>query len=141
MGLTPSSVSIHTLLDQFEKASNREAIARHDLMTSLMGSTSHSLTQMEHARTEAYDALITALSKMRIPEEVPSHRLNKDKNVVVGNHEWISMQHCPKSAKVWLLNPGCVGTQGEWDGKERQWLGWFPLPTVPNWMRSPIRPS
>jgi hypothetical protein len=38
------------------------------------------------------------------------------------------METCPRGAKVILHGPGGAATIGYYDGKDQQWLGWYPLP-------------
>lgn len=57
-------------------------------------------------------------------------RLNSTRSAAVDqDYFWNEdFTHCPIGAKVQLLNPGGVATYGTWNGKDRQWLGWAPLP-------------
>lgn len=41
------------------------------------------------------------------------------------------MYSCPIAKKVILLGAGGVATVAQWDGKDKFWTGWHPLPKRP----------
>jgi hypothetical protein len=41
------------------------------------------------------------------------------------------MRTCVPGRNVLLLNPGAVLISGAWDGHDKQFLGWSPLPVMP----------
>lgn len=45
-----------------------------------------------------------------------------------GDIEFLPMTGCPVGVKVILLGPGDVATISQWDGRDTQWQGWYPLP-------------
>ena len=49
-----------------------------------------------------------------------------------------TMDDCPKGPKVLLLNQAGIASTGSWDGKDKWWIGWFPLPKIPPEIRSQI---
>lgn len=51
------------------------------------------------------------------------------------------MDDCPKGPKVLLLNKAGIACTGSWDGKDRWWVGWFPLPKIPPEVRTLIEPT
>lgn len=57
--------------------------------------------------------------------------LNTDRTVAV-DHEyfWRPMRECPMGVKVQLLGAGGVAVYGNWNGKEKFWTHWAPLPKV-----------
>lgn len=62
--------------------------------------------------------------------------LNSDKTVAVSDKdEWHHLDTCPRGVKVLLLGQGGVACIGRYDGKDTFWLGWFPIPKKPDWMR------
>jgi hypothetical protein len=42
---------------------------------------------------------------------------------------WQPMHTCPLNVKVQLLGGGGVAVYGTYNGKEKYWQGWYPLPT------------
>jgi len=48
------------------------------------------------------------------------------------------MDTCPKGPKVLLLNRAGIASTGSWDGKDKWWIGWFPLPKIPPELREVI---
>jgi len=57
--------------------------------------------------------------------------LNTDQTVAVDrDYFWRDMSECPKGVKVQLLGVGGVAVYGNWNGKEKFWKGWAPLPKV-----------
>lgn len=62
----------------------------------------------------------------------PCYHLNSSGSVAVGSERFIRMDDpvnpCPRGVKVQLLNPGGVAIYGNWDGHDKQWLGWYPIP-------------
>jgi hypothetical protein len=64
-----------------------------------------------------------------------THTLNSDRSVAVAiDTYWLPMSNCPKHVKLLLLGIGGVASIGEWDGRNRFWQGWCPLPKKPEWM-------
>lgn len=59
-------------------------------------------------------------------------KLNRDGTVAV-DHEyfWRPMDTCPLGVKVQLLGEGGVPCYGPYDGKDKFWKFWAPLPKVP----------
>lgn len=41
---------------------------------------------------------------------------------------YLPMYSCPIAKKVILLGAGGVATVAQWDGKDKFWQGWHPLP-------------
>lgn len=61
---------------------------------------------------------------------MPNYKLTQDKAAAVSLHnEFLPMSSCPIATKVILL--GGVATIGQWDGKDKFWQGWYPLPRAP----------
>jgi hypothetical protein len=57
--------------------------------------------------------------------------LNTDRTVAVDrDYFWRPMQECPMGVKVQLLGAGGVAVYGNWNGNEKFWQGWAPLPKV-----------
>ena len=54
---------------------------------------------------------------------------------------WRTMENCPTGPKVLLLNKAGIASTGWWDGKDRWWVGWFPLPKIPNEIRKLVEPN
>jgi hypothetical protein len=48
---------------------------------------------------------------------------------------WQPMATCPRGVKVQLLGSGRVATHGHFNGRDTFWLGWTPLPNIPEWMK------
>jgi hypothetical protein len=64
-----------------------------------------------------------------------THTLNGNKTVAVATDTyWQPMDTCPKGVKIQLLGIGDVAVYGEYDGRNRFWKGWSPLPKKPEWM-------
>ena len=62
-------------------------------------------------------------------------RVNKDRAVAVAtDYFWQHMDSCPRGVKIQLLGIGGVASYGVWDGKNRFWSAWAPLPKKPEWM-------
>lgn len=60
----------------------------------------------------------------------------KDNIVAVDRHYlWQPMDSCPRGVKVQLLGQGKVATYGHYNGHGSFWLGWAPLPSIPEWMK------
>lgn len=57
-----------------------------------------------------------------------SVKVNTDKVAVDQDYYWQPMETCPTNAKVQLLNEGGVAVYGTYDGKNKAWQGWAPLP-------------
>lgn len=79
------------------------------------------------------DAFENLLRPFRTPEAVPQeqqHKLNKTQDVVVSlNYHYMPMRTCPVGAKVILLGDG-VGIVGSWNGRDKFWRGWAPMPKI-----------
>lgn len=43
---------------------------------------------------------------------------------------WQPMETCPLHVKVQLLGKGGVAVYGRWNGRERFWIGWAPMPKI-----------
>ena len=54
---------------------------------------------------------------------------------------WRSMDTCPPGPKVLLLNAAGIASTGWWDGKDQWYVGWFPLPKIPQEIRAQIEKS
>jgi len=66
-----------------------------------------------------------------------THTLNTDRTVAVATDVyWLPMDTCPKNVKVLLLGIGDSATIGSFDGRNRFWKGWSPIPKKPDWMRT-----
>ena len=61
---------------------------------------------------------------------VISWRLSSDREAIVHQYPFMSMDTCPIYSKVTLLTIGKVAVIGEWDGKDESFEGWFPLPCI-----------
>jgi hypothetical protein len=48
------------------------------------------------------------------------------------------MDTCPINKKVQLLNKAGIATTGWWDGKEKWYIGWFPIPKIPDNLKKEI---
>lgn len=44
------------------------------------------------------------------------------------DYYWQPMETCPRGVKVQLLGIGGVAVYGTYDGKNKDWQGWAPLP-------------
>jgi len=49
-----------------------------------------------------------------------------------------TMDTCPINKKVQLLNKAGIATTGWWDGKEKWYIGWFPIPKIPDNLKKEI---
>lgn len=52
-----------------------------------------------------------------------------------------SMKTCPTGPKVLLLNKAGIASTGWWDGKDKWYVGWYPLPKIPPEIRALIEPT
>jgi len=52
-----------------------------------------------------------------------------------------SMNDCPTGPKVLLLNKAGIASTGWWDGKDRWYVGWYPLPKIPPEIRVLVEPT
>lgn len=43
---------------------------------------------------------------------------------------WRGMDTCPRGCKVQLLSQHGVAVYGQYDGKDKQWVQWAPLPNL-----------
>jgi hypothetical protein len=66
-----------------------------------------------------------------------THTLNNDKTVAVSPDQyWLKIdKDTPRGVKILLLGIGGVASIGQWDGKNKFWQGWVPLPKKPEWMK------
>jgi len=63
-------------------------------------------------------------------------KVSSDRSAVVDpDYYWRPMSTCPLSKKVQLLGRGGVAVYGQWNGHEKFWLGWAPLPKIPKEMK------
>lgn len=51
------------------------------------------------------------------------------------------MTDCPTGPKVLLLNKAGIAQTGWWDGKDQWYVGWFPLPKIPQEIRALVEPT
>jgi len=66
-------------------------------------------------------------------------RETADKVAVVDtDYYWQPMSTCPLSRKVQLLTVGMVAVYGQYDGKSKSWLGWAPLPRIPEGLKREV---
>lgn len=57
-------------------------------------------------------------------------QLNSAGTVAVDRkYYWQPLETCPRGVKVQLLGRGGVAVYGQYDGKEKWWSAWAPLPT------------
>jgi hypothetical protein len=54
---------------------------------------------------------------------------------------WRTMEDCPTGPKILLLNKAGIASTGWWDGKDGWWVGWFPLPKIPQEIRQLVEPN
>jgi hypothetical protein len=54
---------------------------------------------------------------------------------------WRQMKDCPTGPKVLLLNKAGIAQTGYYDGKDTWFVGWFPLPKIPDVIRQEIEPT
>ena len=52
-----------------------------------------------------------------------------------------TMDDCPTGPKVLLLNKAGIASTGWWDGKDKWWVGWYPLPKIPQEIKDLIEPT
>lgn len=61
-----------------------------------------------------------------------NYKVNNDASVAVAtDYYWLPMDTCPLGVKVQLLNAGDVAIYGQYNGKNKEWRGWAPLPKKP----------
>lgn len=79
--------------------------------------------------TERED-LDRALSELlSSPAPLEGHTLNSTHTVAVSTTQyWEEMSSCPTGVKVQLLGAGGVATYGIWDGRNKFWTHWAPVP-------------
>ena len=66
-----------------------------------------------------------------------THTLNSNHTVAVATDVfWQPMSTCPLHVKVLLLGIGDVATLGTYEGKNKFWRGWSPMPKKPDWMKT-----
>lgn len=65
------------------------------------------------------------------PDETSYHMDSSSGDVAVADALYYSpMSTCPRGVAVLLLGAHGVATLAQWDGRDSQWRGWFPLPRV-----------
>ena len=52
-----------------------------------------------------------------------------------------TMDDCPNGPKVLLLNKAGIASTGWWDGKDRWYVGWYPLPKIPPEIKVLVEPT
>ena len=58
-----------------------------------------------------------------------TYRTSSDRTTAVSTEaHYLPMHTCPIAKKVILLGAGGVATVAQWDGKDKFWQGWHPLP-------------
>ena len=64
--------------------------------------------------------------------------MNIKDNAVAVDQEyfWRPMLICPRGVKVQLLGIGGVAAYATYDGKNKFWTGWAPVPSRPDWMKT-----
>ena len=55
-------------------------------------------------------------------------KVNRSNVAVDQNYFWQPMDTCPKGVKVQLLGQGGLPMYGNWDGKDKFYTDWAPLP-------------
>lgn len=62
-----------------------------------------------------------------------THTINTDKTVAVAtDYYWIPVdENTPKHVKLQLLTRGGVAIYGHWDGNNKFYSHWAPLPKIP----------
>ena len=63
-----------------------------------------------------------------------NYKVNTSKVAVDQDYFWQRMDTCPRGVKVQLLGIGGVPAYGTFDGKNRFWSAWAPLPKKPSWL-------
>jgi len=65
-----------------------------------------------------------------------THTINTEKTVAVAtDYYWQPMDSCPRGVKIQLLGIGGVASYAAWDGRNRFWQAWAPLPKKPEWLK------
>lgn len=66
-----------------------------------------------------------------------THTINASKTVAVSpDYFWLPINaDTPRGVKVQLLGIGGVAAYGVWDGRNRFWQAWAPLPKKPEWLK------
>ena len=63
-------------------------------------------------------------------------RIKTEERIAVDHDYYIrSMVDCPRGVKVILVTVHGVACFGIYDGKDKQWIGWAPLPKIPRHLR------
>ena len=63
-------------------------------------------------------------------------KIKNNEVAVDQNYEWLPMETCPRGVKVQLLSRGRIACYGHYTGtKDRGWLAWAPLPSIPEWLK------
>jgi hypothetical protein len=99
------------------------------------------LTAASYGHAFAGDAIDMSGIGIVVDEELPPGEWHISTNsgvAVADNMEWQRMSSCPKGAKVQLLGPGVVSTTGTFNGGDTQWLGWAPIPAIPDWLKDQL---
>lgn len=91
---------------------------------------------IEHNLLNEYGEVPLCLPEDKEPAPSNIH-ISESKSVAVSQDRyWQPMETCPRGVKVALLNPGKVAVFGQSHGHGGEpWLGWDPLPKVPDWMK------
>lgn len=65
-------------------------------------------------------------------EQPCSYKLNTNRSVAVStlNYYMPMDNDTPRGVKLILMGAGGVAHLGTWDGKDKFWIGWFPLPRL-----------
>lgn len=79
---------------------------------------------------EALDAALDELLSTPAPlAPTPGHTVNAAGTVAVSTTQyWEPMATCPRGVKVQLLGEGGVAVYGLWDGRNKFWEAWAPMP-------------
>lgn len=57
-------------------------------------------------------------------------KVNPGEVAVDHSYFWQPMHACPLNVKVQLLGKGGVAVYGRWNGKDRFWTHWAPMPKI-----------
>ena len=61
-----------------------------------------------------------------------NYYINNDKTVAIANDHYLQpMDTCPRGVKVQLLTTGGVLVYGTWNGRDKGYTSWYPLPKQP----------
>jgi hypothetical protein len=66
-----------------------------------------------------------------------THTINKDQTVAVAiDYYWLPINmDTPRGVKIQLLGIGGVAAYGIYDGKNKFWRAWAPMPKIPEYMK------